>query len=132
MASLSRRKLLRASMGVAAAGIFARPYIANAQAKTAQVWWAQGFVPEEDDAFKKTVADYEKVSGNKIDTQIVPFAPLRQKIISAITSGVVPDLCTVGPLEAAAAGLAGQAGRCQRHGRDAEGEDGAGGARHRL
>ena len=53
MASLSRRKLLRASMGVAAAGILARPYIANAQAKTAQVWWAQGFVPEEDDAFRR-------------------------------------------------------------------------------
>ena len=102
MASLSRRKLLRASMGVAAAGILARPYIANAQAKTAQVWWAQGFVPEEDDAFKKAVADYEKASGNKLDYSIVPFAPLRQKIISAITSGVVPDLCTVTPTEAAA------------------------------
>ena len=38
------------------------------------------------------VADYEKLSGNKIDYSIVPFAPLRQKIISAITSGVVPDL----------------------------------------
>jgi multiple sugar transport system substrate-binding protein len=32
----------------------------------------------------------------------VPFAPLRQKIVSAITSGIVPDLCTVTPGEAAA------------------------------
>ena len=31
----------------------ARPYIANAQAKTAEVWWTQGFVPEEDTAVKK-------------------------------------------------------------------------------
>src|SRR5262249_36216559 len=94
MATLSRRSLLRASLGAAAAGALARPYLAKAQAKTAQVWWTQGFVPEEDDAFRKAVADYEKASGNKLDYQIVPFAPLRQKIISAITSGVVPDLGT--------------------------------------
>src|SRR5581483_6371017 len=43
-----------------------------------------------------------KQSGNKIELSIVPFAPLRQKIISAITSGVVPDLVTVTPTEAAA------------------------------
>src|SRR5262249_46999648 len=102
MATLSRRSLLRASLGAAAAGALARPYLAKAQAKTAQVWWTQGFVPEEDDAFHKAVADYEKASGNKLDFSLVPFAPLRQKIISAITSGVVPDLCTVTPTEAAA------------------------------
>jgi multiple sugar transport system substrate-binding protein len=50
-------------------------------------------------ALKKLVADYEKLSGNKIELAIVPFAPLRQKIISAITSGVVPDLTTIGLLE---------------------------------
>ena len=94
MTQMTRRSLLRASLGVAAAGTFARPYIANAQAKTASVWWAQGFAPQEDDALKKMVADYEKGSGNKIDLSIVPFAPLRQKFISAITSGVVPDLVT--------------------------------------
>ncbi|MGH7086333.1 MAG: ABC transporter substrate-binding protein, partial [Acetobacteraceae bacterium] len=93
MDRFSRRSVLRASLGVAAAGtLLGRPYIANAQAKTATVWWAQGFVPQEDAAFEKLVADYEKASGNKIDYSIVPFAPLRQKFISAITSGVVPDL----------------------------------------
>jgi multiple sugar transport system substrate-binding protein len=99
MNNLTRRSLLRASLGMAAAGTFARPYIANAAGTTATVWWAQGFVPEEDDAFLKLVADYEKASGNKIDHSIVPFAPLRQKIIAAITSGVVPDLTTIGVLE---------------------------------
>jgi multiple sugar transport system substrate-binding protein len=101
MGTLSRRSLLRGSAGMAAAGLLARPFIANAQAKTVQVWWSQGFVPEEDDAFRKVVADFEKASGNKVEFSIVPFAPLRQKIISAITSGVVPDLCTVTPTEAA-------------------------------
>ena len=94
MDRLSRRSLLRASLGVAAAGVLARPYIANAAAKTATVWWTQGFAPEEDVALKKLVADYEKASGNKIDLSIIPFAPLRQKFISAITSGVVPDVVT--------------------------------------
>ncbi len=95
MERLSRRSLLRASVGLAAAGTLARPYIANAQAKTATVWWVQGFAPQEDAAFKKLVADYEKASGNTIDFSIIPFAPLRQKFISAITSGVVPDMSEV-------------------------------------
>jgi multiple sugar transport system substrate-binding protein len=92
MGNLSRRSLLRSSLGLAAAGTLARPYIANAAATTAEVWWAQGFIQEEDVAFKKAVADYQKASGNTIELSIVPFAPLRQKIVSAVTSGVVPDL----------------------------------------
>jgi multiple sugar transport system substrate-binding protein len=92
MGKLTRRSVLRGTAGLLAAGALARPYIANAQAKTATVWWTQGFVPEEDSAFRKLVADYEKASGNKVDFTIVPFAPLRQKEISAITSGVVPDV----------------------------------------
>jgi multiple sugar transport system substrate-binding protein len=63
------------------------------------VWWAQGFVEEEDTAFKKIVADYEKAAGNTIDYSIIPFAPERQKIISAVTSGEVPDLFTNNPAE---------------------------------
>lgn len=93
MRQLTRRSILHGSIGLAA-GIVARPYVANAQAKTATVWWVQGFVPQEDAALRKMVADYEKASGNKIDLSIVPFAPLRQKFISAMTSGVVPDVVT--------------------------------------
>ncbi|HEY6441683.1 MAG TPA: ABC transporter substrate-binding protein [Acetobacteraceae bacterium] len=52
----------------------------------------QGFVPEEDAAFRATVADYEKSSGNKIDLSIMPFTALNQKVISALTTGEVPDL----------------------------------------
>ena len=39
-------------VGLAAAGTLARPYIASAAATTAEVWWAQGFVPEEDVSIK--------------------------------------------------------------------------------
>ncbi len=99
MAYLSRRSFLCRSLALAAAGSFARPYIAKAATTTATMWWAQGFVQDEDVALKKVVADYEKASGNKIDLSIIPFAPERQKIISALTSGVVPDLFNSNPGE---------------------------------
>jgi multiple sugar transport system substrate-binding protein len=90
MGKFNRRSLLRGSVALVAGGL-ARPYIANAAAKTAQIWWAQGFIPEEDAAFKKMVAEYEKASGNTIDYSIIPFGPLIQKIVSSLTSGDVPD-----------------------------------------
>src|SRR5215472_4333555 len=99
MTSLTRRSVLRNSLALAAAGSLARPYIANAAAATAEVWWAQGFVPEEDIGFKKVVADYEKSSGNTIELSIVPFAPLRQKIVAAAQSGIVPDMLYATPAE---------------------------------
>ena len=79
MERMSRRSVIRGSLTLAAAGTLARPYIANAAATTAIVWQDQGFVPEEDAAFRKTVADYEKASGNKIDLSIMPFMALNQK-----------------------------------------------------
>src|SRR6266436_5074009 len=99
MTKLTRRSLLRNSFSLVAAGTLARPYIANAAATTAVVWWVQGFAQEEDISFKKIVADYQKASGNTIEYSIMPYAPLRQKIVSAVTSGVVPDLFQNTPVE---------------------------------
>jgi len=99
MAKLTRRSLLRNSFGLVAAGTLARPYIANAAATTAAVWWTQGSAEEEDISFKKIVAEYEKASGNTIDYSIMPYAPLRQKIVSAVTSGLAPDLFQNNPAE---------------------------------
>jgi multiple sugar transport system substrate-binding protein len=99
MGNLSRRSVLRNSLGLAVVGTLARPYIANAAATTAEVWWVQGFVPEEDAAIKKVAADYEKASGNTIDLSITPFAPQRQKIVAAVQSGIVPDVCNSNPAE---------------------------------
>src|SRR5260370_17422357 len=91
MSKLGRRSGLRGTAGLAAAGTFAGPFIANAQAKTATVLWVQGFVKEEDEAFKNTVAAYEKASGNKIDFSLIPFGPAIQKIVAGLTSGDTPD-----------------------------------------
>src|SRR5271166_6785406 len=99
MTILTRRSVLRGSLGFAASGTLARPYIANAAATTTTVWWQQGFAEEEDVAFKKIVADYQKASGNAIDYSLVPYAPHRQKVISAMTSGEVPDMFPANPAE---------------------------------
>ena len=96
MEKLTRRSLLRASAGFAAAGAIGRPHIANAAATTATVWWVQGFAHEEDIAFQQMVADYEKASGNTIEYSIVPFAAMREKEVAAVTSGVVPDIIDLG------------------------------------
>jgi multiple sugar transport system substrate-binding protein len=92
MNSMNRRSVIRGSLTLAATAALARPYIANAQAKTAVYWAGQGFIPEEDAAMRKVCEDYMKVSGNKLDYSLMPFMALNQKTISALTSGDVPDL----------------------------------------
>ena len=75
MGGLTRRSVLRSSLALGAAGTLARPYVVNAAATTAEMWWIQGFAKEEDTSLKKMVADYEKVSGNKIATPFGPPSP---------------------------------------------------------
>src|SRR5262249_26079158 len=99
MAHLTRRSMLRGSLALAAANTVAFPHVAKAAATTASVWFPQGFVQDEDVALRKAVADYEKQSSNKIELTITPFAPERQKIIAALTSGVVPDMMVNNPPE---------------------------------
>src|SRR5262249_11023767 len=92
MSKLNRRSVLRGSVALAAAGTLGRPFIANAAATTVSVWWPQGFVREEEVGFRAVIAEYEKASGNKIDHTLIPFAPLMQKIVGALTTGDVPDV----------------------------------------
>ena len=67
MSNLSRRTVICGSLGLGAAGTLARPFVANAATTTVSAWWSQGFVPEEDVAFRAMVAEYQKQSGNRID-----------------------------------------------------------------
>src|SRR5262249_15438329 len=97
MKTMTRRSILCSSFGLTAAGILTRPYVANAAATTVETWWNQGYLPEEDVSFRALVADYQKASGDKIDYSLIPNAPLRQKEISAIQSGVVPIITTTRP-----------------------------------
>src|SRR5215467_6032067 len=101
MVTLTRRSVLHGGLAFGAAGALARPYIANAAATTAEMWWAQGFAKEEDVSLKKMIADYEAATGNKIDYSLIPFAPMRQKVVAALQSGVVPDIMENADLEIA-------------------------------
>jgi len=92
MGAITRRSVVGGMVGLSAVAGLAKPYIANAQAKTAVCWLNQGFLPEEDAAMRKVAEDYMKASGNKLDYSIMPFMALNQKTISALTSGDVPDL----------------------------------------
>jgi len=84
--------MLSGAAALATTATLARPYIANAQAKTAVCWLNQGFLQEENAAIKQVAEDYMKASGNKLEYSIMPFMAMNQKTISALTSGDVPDL----------------------------------------
>ncbi|MBV9248701.1 MAG: hypothetical protein JO227_05575 [Acetobacteraceae bacterium] len=62
MDGINRRSVVAGSLGIALSGTVSEPYIAPTAAKTATIWQVQAFFPEEDAAFRKSVADYEKAS----------------------------------------------------------------------
>ncbi len=90
MSGIDRRNLLKGSLGLAAATTLARPALAKGQ--TIKIWWNQGFYPAEDAAFRKLISNWEKASGNKVQLTLLPSQAINEKIISALTSGDVPDL----------------------------------------
>ena len=99
MIKSTRRSILRGALGLVATGTLSAPHVARAQAKTATAWWVQGFAHEEDIAFENLISGYQKASGNTIDATVIPYAPGRQKIVAAMTSGDVPDLFQNNPPE---------------------------------
>lgn len=90
MDGIDRRSVLKASAGFLAASALARPAVAKGQTLT--VWWNQGFYPAEDQAFRTLISNWEKASGNTVNLTLLPGQALNEKIISALTSGEVPDL----------------------------------------
>ena len=58
-----------------------------------------GLRPRRGHIGQKDLCRLQKASGNTIEYSIIPFAPERQKIISAVTSGEVPDLFQNNPGE---------------------------------
>jgi multiple sugar transport system substrate-binding protein len=85
-----RRDLFKGTLGLMTAAALARPALASGQ--TITVWWNQGFYPEEDQAFRNLVAAWEKKSGNTVNLSLITGQALNEKIVSALTSGDVPDL----------------------------------------
>src|SRR6516162_241842 len=72
VATLTRRSLLGNSVGLAAAGALARPYIAHAAATTVETWWNQGFIPEEDAAFRAMAPIMKRRAATRSTTASFP------------------------------------------------------------
>lgn len=93
MTSHFGRRQLLGGTAVAMGAALARPYVARAaDKKVLNVWWNQGFYQAEDQALFNIVHAWEKESGIKMNLSMVPGAPLDEKLVSAFTSGQVPDL----------------------------------------
>ena len=87
---VARRNMLIGSMVLmTAAPLLAKPALAKGQ--TITIWWNQGFYPEEDQAFRDLIAAWEKSSGNTVNLSLITGQALNEKIVSALTSGDVPD-----------------------------------------
>lgn len=57
-----------------------------------KVWWDKGFNPEEDEALRKLVSNWEKQSGNKIQLALYTTDSLGKKIRRSFQSGDPPDV----------------------------------------
>lgn len=87
--SLGRRTIMFAAAAVLAGGFVSAT---AASAETLTIWWNKGFYPAEDEAFNQVVADWEKKTGNKVNLSYYSTTDIPAKLISAITTGQVPDV----------------------------------------
>ena len=60
--------------------------------KVLKVWWDKGFNPEEDEALRKLVSNWEKQSGNKIQLLLYTTDFLGRKIRRSLRAGDPPDV----------------------------------------
>ncbi|OLP17974.1 ABC transporter substrate-binding protein [Leptolyngbya sp. 'hensonii'] len=57
-----------------------------------RVWWQQGFYPEEAEAIRKLVADWERKSGQKAELTLFSDKDIVRETENAIATGQTPDL----------------------------------------
>lgn len=59
---------------------------------TLTIWWNKGYYPEEDEALKRVVAEWEKESGYKVDLSFYSTEDIPKKVLSAVEAGQPPDI----------------------------------------
>lgn len=57
-----------------------------------RVWWQQGFYPEEAEAIRRIVADWEKVNGVKVELTLFSDKDIVKETENAIATGKTPDV----------------------------------------
>lgn len=60
--------------------------------KVLKVWWDKGFNPEEDEALRKLVSNWEKETGNQIQLLLYTTDSLGKKIRRSLKAGDPPDV----------------------------------------
>jgi len=67
-------------------------YTGTARAEEIMVWWNKGFFPAEDAAIKEVIEAWQKKSGNTVNLSFYSTGDIPAKVVSAITTGQVPDI----------------------------------------
>ncbi|MEO0648800.1 MAG: ABC transporter substrate-binding protein [Cyanobacteria bacterium J06650_10] len=60
--------------------------------ETLKVWWQEGFYPEEIDALRQIIADWEADSGLAIDLSVIPQKDILLEVNQALAAGNLPDV----------------------------------------
>lgn len=68
------------------------PPKSSKDANTLEIWWDKGFNPEEDEALRQLVKDWEQKTGNKIQLLFYTSDTLGEKIRRSIQAGKAPDV----------------------------------------
>jgi hypothetical protein len=85
MPKLTRRSLLRNFFGVLAGRTVARPYIANAAAKSATAWWVQGYCSRRRRGVLKTLSptEHNRQRSQRL-VRLLPNRPMTGKTASCM------------------------------------------------
>lgn len=57
-----------------------------------QVWWQEGFYPEETDALNQIISDWEAESNSTVELSIIPQKDILQEVEQALAAGNPPDI----------------------------------------
>src|SRR5215213_1232413 len=63
-----------------------------ARAADLTVWWTKGFYPEEDDAIRRVVADFERETGTVVELDLFPLDEFMTRLLAALSAGQPPDV----------------------------------------
>ncbi|MEL7520727.1 MAG: ABC transporter substrate-binding protein [Cyanobacteria bacterium J06553_1] len=57
-----------------------------------QIWWQEGFYPEETDALTQIIADWESETGSTVELSVIPQKDILQEVEQALVAGEPPDI----------------------------------------
>jgi multiple sugar transport system substrate-binding protein len=64
----------------------------DAPAADLEVWWDEGFNPEEDVALREVVAAFEQRSGTQVELVLQELLEFEDKVVAAVKAGRPPDI----------------------------------------